>query len=454
MFNRAVFLFRRDLRLPDNTGLIEACRQARHVLPVFVFDDEILARFGSHSFRMSFLLDSLSDLDASIAEAGGSLRFFRGNPASVLTTLLMDNDIDAVYLNGDYTPFSQKRDAALGLVEERCGKSFVVVPDQMLNEPGTVTKRDGRPYQVFTPYFREAGQRSVAEPQCPEQWNFERLEIGRDWHHINKPVSEAVTGGGRAHGLAVLGRTCKLKDYDQTRDYPALNGTSGLSAHLRFGTVSAREAWHAIAGSLGSGHPLIRQLHWRDFFMQVATHFPHVFGHAFKRMYDAIEWRQNDDLFDLWCEGRTGFPIVDAGMRELAATGYMHNRVRMVTASFLVKNLHVDWRRGEAHFRRYLIDYDPCVNNGNWQWAASTGCDAQPWFRVFNPFRQQHKFDAQAEYIKRWVPELQDWSPKRIHGLERDGTGYLPQIVDLKSSAEDIKQLFRAVGQERLHPDA
>ena len=204
----------------------------------------------------------------------------------------------------------------------------------------------------------------------------------------------------------------------------------------------------AVLASLGVDHPLIRQLYWRDFYVQIASHYPHVFGHAFRRHYDAIQWRDSPRDFDKWCQGQTGFPIVDAGMRELLATGYMHNRVRMIVASFLTKNLHIDWRLGEAWFARQLIDYDPAINNGNWQWGASTGCDAQPYFRIFNPWRQQQKFDADGVYIKQWVPELAPYPVKVLHRAEQLEPFYLPQMVDLRESASEIKARFKAVSMQ------
>ena len=254
---------------------------------------------------------------------------------------------------------------------------------------------------------------------------------------------------GRQGALQVLANLAPLETYETDRNFPALPGTSHLSAHLKFGTCSVREAYQEIAENLGDQHPLLRQLYWRDFLTHVAQHRPRVFGHAFRELYDGIVWDQAGEKFQCWCEGKTGFPIIDAGMRELVNTGYMHNRVRMVVASFLVKNLHVDWRLGEAFFARYLTDYDACVNNGSWQWAASTGADAQPYFRVFNPWRQQLKFDVDGVYIKRWVPELAAWPAKAIHRLEKDSTGYLAPIVDLRASAEEIKARFRGLKDAR-----
>jgi deoxyribodipyrimidine photo-lyase len=238
------------------------------------------------------------------------------------------------------------------------------------------------------------------------------------------------------------------KNYDDERNLPALKGTTLLGPHNKFGTVSIREVYHLVVESLGVNHTLIRELYWRDFFTHIAWHFPHVFGHAFHRHYDAINWSKDMKLFNAWSEGRTGYPIVDAGMRELVATGFMHNRVRMIVASFLVKDLHLNWRWGEAFFARHLTDYDPAVNNGSWQWAASTGCDAQPYFRIFNPWLQQKRFDAECVYIRRWVPELKNLSDKAIHELGNPDTGrpekYPHPIVEHALQKIQAEEMFRA----------
>ncbi|MCX7847016.1 MAG: FAD-binding domain-containing protein, partial [bacterium] len=254
--------------------------------------------------------------------------------------------------------------------------------------------------------------------------------------------------GGRREALRILGDLGGFKEYAKTRDFPA-RPTTGLSAHIKFGTVSLREVYAAACAALGRGHVLIRELYWHDFFTQIGWHFPHVFGHAFQRRYEKLGWREDEGMFQAWCEGRTGFPIVDAGMRELNTTGFMHNRVRMIVASFLVKDLWIDWRWGERYFAQRLVDYDPCVNNGNWQWAASTGCDAQPYFRVFNPWLQQRKFDGGGEYIRRWVPELAGLTLREIHtpgcAEVRARRGYPMPICDHGEASRLAKARFERV---------
>jgi deoxyribodipyrimidine photo-lyase len=358
-----------------------------------------------------------------------------------------------VYFNRDYTPFSVKRDLAIQAVCEAAGVPCHVFDDALLNPPGSVIKQSGGPYTVFTPFFNKASLIAVTKPQAFGKGRFWTRPIkGEDPQALDK-VSVAANPslavkGGRGEAVALLKKLTAYKNYASQRDVLAEGGTTRLSAHLKFGTVSVREVFQAIQKALGADHPLIRQLYWRDFFTHIAYHFPHVFGGSFYEQYDRIAWSQDEAAFQAWCEGKTGFPIVDAGMRELNATGSMHNRARMITASFLVKDLHIDWRRGERYFAQKLVDYDPAVNNGNWQWAASTGCDHQPYFRIFNPWRQQERFDPDCRYIKRWVSELQALSAKAIHSLYKDGPclGYPAMIVDHAIQAEEAKEMYRSKG--------
>ncbi|MEZ5334801.1 MAG: deoxyribodipyrimidine photo-lyase [Methanolobus sp.] len=238
-------------------------------------------------------------------------------------------------------------------------------------------------------------------------------------------------------------------NYDNERDYPSIKGTTGLSAHNKLGTISIREFYHYVRNELDEGHTLINELHWRDFFTHLAVAYPYVFNHAFKKKFDELSWLNDKELFDAWCNGKTGFPIVDAGMRELNTTGYMHNRVRMIVASFLVKDLHIEWKWGERYFASKLVDYDPCVNNGNWQWAASTGADSQPYFRIFNPWTQQKKFDPDCIYIKEWIPEFADISSKAIHSLEKSqqlpGVEYPQALINHKEEREKTLLMFKSV---------
>ncbi len=443
MFKRSLHIFRRDLRLRDNTGLSAAMQQSASVLPVFIIDPSIINQHGAE-YRKAFLAQSLADLDREIQARHGKLAVLEGDPQVLLPHLLAEADIDAVFVNRDYTPVSCRRDARLKETCSSAGVAFFQHADQLLNEPEKVSKNDGAPYTVFTPYYRKAREITVREPDEPAAWHFDHSLKGEIadtalGHLLDRPLALQPGIAGAEQAITNIQI---LDNYDETRDLPGEPGTTRLSAHLRFGTCSVRQVFQ-YARSLPEPEALQRQLYWRDFYHHIGHHFPHVYRNAFRRQYDHLTWDENPQALEQWCQGKTGFPIVDAGMRELAATGYMHNRVRMIVASFLTKNLHIDWRQGEAHFADLLIDFDPAVNNGNWQWSASTGCDAQPYFRVFNPWRQQLRFDKECVYIKRWLPELAARSPKEIHGLEKRGDFYLPQITDLKQSAEESKRRFK-----------
>lgn len=422
-YKRALHIFRRDLRLTDNTALNAALKSADEVFTCFIFND---AQVGPHKHRsangLCFMIESLEELEESIKKDGSGILFLHGDPTEVIEKLIAKLSLDAVFFNRDYTPFSRERDRK---IEEVCASQGVAshhFADALLVEPSEFGKDDGKPYTVYTPFFKRAQKETVAQPVklhkghlAPAPKGISTVEPRTFWPTESAP--HRVSHGGRSKALAILGGIKSYTKYDEERDLPAMRGTTLLAPHNKFGTVSIREVYHTVASTLGSTHTLIRELYWRDFFTHIAWHFPHVFGHAFHKQYDALPWSKKMSAFEAWCEGRTGFPIVDAGMRELVTTGFMHNRVRMIVASFLVKDLHISWRWGEAFFARHLTDYDPAVNNGSWQWSASTGCDAQPYFRIFNPWLQQKRFDPECIYIKKWVPELKSYSPKVLHGL-------------------------------------
>ena len=419
----SLFIFRRDLRLNDNTGLIAALEQSEHVLPCFIFDPAQVTTINKYKsdHALQFMLASLKDLADQLAQRNARLYFFYGNPADVVSMLIQEQHVDAVFVNKDYTPFSHKRDQAIEATCKKHGIEFLAHADVLLNEPADALKKDGKPYTVFTPFFNNAARLPVAAPHLNRHTNYLTKHIAQHTEKtfIPTPNHDLFATGGSSAAHALLKRMSSFAQYEHERNLPAHAGTTGLSAHLKFGTCSVREVFHAIAEGLGTHHPLLRQLYWRDFFSHIAYHFPHVFGHAFHEEYDHIKWPGNLKLFHAWCTGNTGFPLVDAGMRQLNATGWMHNRVRMVVASFLVKDLLLDWRLGEQYFATKLVDYDPAVNNGNWQWAASTGCDAQPYFRIFNPWLQQKTYDPDCAYIKHWVPELRNLATPQIHAWHR-----------------------------------
>ena len=415
-YSTSLFLFRRDLRIHDNTALNEALRLSERVIPCFIFDPR---QIKPHPYQskpgLQFMLQSLKDLQRQLQAAGGKLALYEALPEQVIKQLVEQQQIQAVFINRDYTPFSRRRDTELAVVCKQLGVALHSLPDSLLNEPEQAVKSDKTPYKVFTAFYNNARQFPVALPQALVQRNFLSVDSEFASDYLGpSPVNTAINGG-REPALAILEQLGDCADYQNTRDFPALDATSKLSAHLKFGTCSVREVYYAVTERLGSEHPLLRQLYWRDFFTHIAYHFPQVFGRAFLDKFANLSWDNNPAYFQAWCDGKTGFPIVDAGMRELNATGFMHNRVRMIVASFLVKDLHIDWRWGERYFAQHLVDYDPCVNTGNWQWAASTGGEAQPYFRIFNPWLQQLKFDQDCRYIHHWLPELQTFSPKTLH---------------------------------------
>ncbi|MDD2760405.1 MAG: deoxyribodipyrimidine photo-lyase [Methylomonas sp.] len=443
----SLFVFRRDLRLFDNNGLNAALRESQRVLACFIFDPR---QIEPHPYQsqpgLQFMLETLEDLQCQLIEQGGRLHWFRGRPESVIVQLKQSHGVEAVFVNRDYTPFSRQRDAEIKRVCGELGIQFHSIADALLNEPEAVLKDDGSSYRVFTSFYHRAMKIPVKMPQTQVSGCFIQAQSG-DANLLDryKKSTHSLSIGSRKAALERLDALEVCRNYGFQRDFPSDSATSDLSAFLKFGCCSIREAYYAVLNSLGGEHPLLRQFYWRDFFAHVGFHFPHVFGHAFHRRYDAIGWRNDETEFTAWMEGRTGFPIVDAGMRQLKQTGCMHNRVRMITASFLVKDLQIDWRWGERYFARHLLDYDPCVNNGNWQWAASTGCDAQPFFRIFNPWLQQKKFDADCLYIKRWLPELKSHSPTNIHnGYKNPSTGDYPSpIVNHVSRSQQSKAMFR-----------
>lgn len=400
-----VFWFRRDLRLEDNAGLYHALKKGNPVLPVFIFDAEILNQLEEKSDRrLVFIHRALENLNGELQKLGSGLHVYYGKPIEVWKTIIDEFQVESVFTNHDYEPYARKRDKAVGTLLHERGISFFTCKDQVIFEKDEVTKDDGKPYTVFTPYKNK--YRAKLNPFYLKSYPTEKY-----FNHFAKASSKKKIPSLESLGFrnmeidfppaTVSSELIRL--YAERRDMPALPGTSRLSVHLRFGTVSIRQLF-SKAQSLSE--TWTNELIWRDFYMQILWHFPHVEKQAFKPEYDRIEWANDEQLFLRWCEGKTGYPLVDAGMRELNATGFMHNRVRMVVASFLTKHLFTDWRWGEAYFAEKLLDFDLSANNGGWQWAASSGTDAAPYFRIFNPAEQLRKFDPQMIYVKKWVPEI------------------------------------------------
>ncbi|MBY0110059.1 MAG: DNA photolyase family protein [Candidatus Babeliaceae bacterium] len=448
-YSLSLFIFRRDLRIFDNTALIEALKSSAHVIVCFIFDPKQVTDKNDYKSNnaIQFMLESLSDLHDQLKKHSGHLYLFYGEPHDIIEDICKIKKIDALFINHDYTPYSLKRDAHIEKICKKLQIEFYAFHDLLLHAPDDVLTIANKPYTVFTPFYRAALKNPVTEPR---QNNFKNYYTGKlitekQPEEILKTFNKNIfVHGGRENGLKILKHIENFKDYENTRDFPELK-TTGLSAHNKFGTLSIREEFHSMVKHLGASHMLVRQLYWRDFYTQIARHFPRVFGHSYLEKYDDLAWKNNPEDFKLWCEGKTGFPIVDAGMRQLNTTGWMHNRVRMIVASFLTKDLHIDWRMGEKYFAQHLVDYDPAVNNGSWQWAASTGCDPQPYFRIFNPWLQQQKFDPECLYIKCWVPELASYSPQIINALSTgkiDIPNYPKPMVDHAKQSAYAKEMF------------
>lgn len=398
-----VFWHRRDLRCNDNAALAKALQSGKPALPIFIFDRNILDQLPQKDARVAFIHRELARVKATYEKAGSSLLVKYATPEEAWKELLANYTIQEVYTNRDYEPYAKQRDQAVYNMLEQQGIPFKGAKDHVIFEKSEVVKDDGKPYTVFTPYMKK--------------WKTTLTDASFDSHgsenlldHLFKceplPFPSLESMGFAPSDMEYPEKTVDtdiLRNYAEKRDIPSVQGTSRLSVHLRFGTVSIR----ALARE-GQKHAekWLNELIWRDFYQMILHHFPHSATDAFKPQYDQIPWRNAPEDFKKWCEGKTGYPIVDAGMRELNATGFMHNRVRMVTASFLTKHLLIDWRLGERYFAEKLLDFELASNAGGWQWAAGSGCDAAPYFRVFNPTAQQEKFDPKFEYIKKWVPEF------------------------------------------------
>ena len=393
-----VFWFRRDLRLEDNRGLSEALNSGQPVLAVFIFDKDIIEDLPQDDPRISFIYTLLHKIHRQLSELGSALHVHSGKPLEVWKKLLARYDVRGVYANKDYEPYASQRDQELAFLLETRGIPLYSHKDQVIFEEDEILKKDGKPYTVFTPYKRRWLERyHEGNMQKPTQ-----VTRGRFLHYrADFPEIEDL-GFIRSHIRVSPYDLSSLDKYPELRDFPAADATTHLSPHLRFGTVSIREI---ISQLRASDDIFLGELIWREFFMQILFHFPKVVYQNFNARYNGIIWKNHEEDFMRWCEGNTGYPMVDAGMRQLNATGTMHNRVRMITASFLCKHLLIDWRKGEAYFAEKLLDYELSSNNGNWQWAAGTGCDAAPYFRVFNPAEQLRKFDRDGSYVRKWIPE-------------------------------------------------
>lgn len=400
-----IFWFRRDLRLFDNTGLFQALISAFRVLPLFIYDTQILSRLeDKDDIRLSFLNDEIEHLENTLKQTGAGLICAYGDPIDIWKELTQKYRIKAVYANEDYEPYGMKRDSMVREILGRSGADFKLFNDHLIFRPGSVLKEDRGVYSVYTPFSRRWKAQFHIEMLKPAKSEMYLHNFIKQTQNLTLTLDEI---GFKYSNYFLASRTPSpkvLAEYEINRNTPAIVGTSRIGVHLRFGTVSIRES---LRLALEHSETWLNELIWREFFAHILWHYPLLENQAFKRRYDLIEWRDAPEEFQRWCEGKTGYPIVDAGMRELNNTGFMHNRVRMISASFLSKHLLIDWRLGEAWFARKLLDFELASNNGNWQWASGSGCDAAPYFRIFNPYTQQEKFDPAFKYIRSYVPEFE-----------------------------------------------
>ncbi|MDP4665520.1 MAG: DNA photolyase family protein [Flavobacteriaceae bacterium] len=401
----SLFWFRRDLRLEDNKALNAALNSGNIVLPLFIFDQEILNKLEVNDARVAFIHQCLESINRKLTALRSGLSVYTGRPSDVFQKLLVEFDLEAVYTNADYEPYALKRDSEIANLLGKHNIPLKTFKDQVIFEPNEVLKGDGQPYLVYTPYMK-SWRAKLAQTAITIDSEFKGDNLIRretfPWISLSELGLEksaiAVQNADLSSSL--------IDNYQANRNTPSKSGTSRLGPHLRFGTVSIRKM--VMLGLESKDDTFLKELVWREFFMQILFHFPHSSTQCFKPQYDRIEWRNNPEEFQKWCEGQTGYPLVDAGMRELNATGFMHNRVRMLVGSFLCKHLLIDWRLGEAYFASKLLDYEMSSNVGNWQWVAGCGVDAAPYFRIFNPHTQIDKFDPKHQYIKKWVPELNE----------------------------------------------
>lgn len=424
----SVFWFRRDLRLEDNVALFHALNSNFPVLPIFIFDDVILSSLPKNDARVSFIYDLLESIHQKLQQSGSSLKIFRGKVESVWKEILENYSVKNVFFNRDYEPYAISRDQNISKLLESKSVQVFDFQDHVIFEKEDVLKKDGNPYTVYTPYKKQwlLHFQNLQKRFYPSENFLSKLL------HFNEKFPSRETLNLEKSSILVKPIDLSagtLQNYKEQREIPKLDKTSHLSPHLRFGSVSIRKV---VEIAKAENEIFLSELIWREFFIQILYHFPQLVKQSFRPKYDKIQWRNDEKDFEKWKNGETGYPLIDAGMRELNTTGYMHNRVRMLVASFLTKNLLIDWRWGEAYFAEKLLDFELASNNGNWQWAAGTGCDAAPYFRIFNPITQQQKFDRKMEYIEKYIPE---YSP----------LDYISPMVDWKFSRERALAAYKAV---------
>lgn len=425
-----IFWFRRDLRIDDNVGFYNALRGDYPVVPIFIFDTEIIDELPKNDARITFIFETLQKMRKELQLHGSSIAIYHGKPSEIFSKLISEYNIQQVVTNHDYEPYAKQRDAEIEKLLAKEQIDFTTYRDQVIFEKDEVVKSDGALYIVYTPYMK------LWKSKFNDEWDnkiyYTSEYLSNLYQNSRLPNLSLTDLNFEKSQIEVPEFTVTptlIQDYEKDRNFPARDATSHLGPHLRFGTVSIRKI---IKKAINEKYEVFwQELIWREFFMQILWHFPETVENAFKPKYDRIEWRNNETEFKKWKEGKTGFPLVDAGMRQLNKTGYMHNRVRMLVASFLCKHLLIDWRWGEAYFAEKLLDYEMASNVGNWQWAAGSGVDAAPYFRIFNPTTQIEKFDKNLKYIKKYVPEF-------------DTDSYPEKIVDHKEARERCLKTYKA----------
>ena len=431
----SIVWLRRDLRLEDNAALYHALKSQYPVLPIFIFDTEILSKLDNRKdARVGFIFREILNLKKQLNDMGSDLRVYHGTPLDVWKNIVKNYNVKCVFTNRDYESYAIIRDKNIQNFLQSKGIQFNTHKDHVIFEVDEVLKSDGDPYVVFTPYKRTWLEKLNSRGQGPDSFYFKSYSTEKYFNHFYKTEREEMISleemGFERSEISIPSKDVSrklIKEYHKNRDYPAVAGTSKLGVHFRFGTISIREK---ARKAFDLNETYLSELIWRDFYSSILQAFPRVENESFRQKYDGIEWRNNEEEFGKWCAGETGYPIVDAGMRELNTTGYMHNRVRMITASFLTKHLLIDWRWGEAYFAEKLLDYDLASNNGGWQWAAGCGTDAAPYFRIFNPTTQAEKFDKNKKYIREYIPE---------YGSEK----YTGPMVDHKEARERCLSTYK-----------
>lgn len=470
VYNKSVYIFHRALRLKDNIGLIEALKNSKHVIPIFIFTPEQIGK--QNKFRsinaITFMIEALKDLDDKLKKFKSKCFLFYGKQEDILRKIIRnDEDIEAVYVNKDYTNYAINREKKLKTICDDYNVDFLLYEDYLLHGINKVFTGEGTHYSVFTPFYNKIKKFNVNKPVSNNRKNYISYKYNlidhKKFDHIEKIIRNDLKNTDdellytlpdyKATSKEATKRLANIKNhkkYALQRNMLALH-TTRLSPYIKFGLLSIREVYHRIKDLFGNKHDLIKQLYWREFYYNLAYNVPRVLkGKSYKEHYDKIKWSYDKKLFDKWKTGNTGFPIVDAGMRELNETGYMHNRTRLITSNFLIKLLGIDWKEGEKYYSSKLVDYDPSVNNGNWQWSSSSGADSQPYFRIMNPWLQSKKYDPDCDYIKQWIPELKHVDNKDIHKWDTKhdlyyNIDYPKPCINYEKSRKQIKKIYKVI---------